>query len=267
MNGNLSDGSRRATDRDPLPLGHAIRDYLDLHELAPAGVLSSVLAVWDETVGTEIASHARPLGLHDDELVVAVDHAAWGPELAFLQEPHQCPHPALSGPKLQARPVGTTASEEGIRPVDPLPSGRNAPPVPSTNVLSLDDGTGSYEAGDITLLEGLEPVRKRPGMFIGSTANHYGLTVNDQVDERMDISLETDAAMRLLTGDYLRFKKNWELSVLAYNVGEEKIQRAIASTGSRDAWTLIRAGLSTDKDYYPRLMAAILIMRNPRTLE
>ena len=69
--------------------------------------------------------------------------------------------------------------------------------------------TASYGARDITVLEGLEPVRKRPGMFIGSTGLN-GLhhlvyeVVDNSVDEamagyctRIDVTLTSDGGCRV----------------------------------------------------------------------
>src|SRR5256885_15724919 len=77
-----------------------------------------------------------------------------------------------------------------------------------------DDGNGqrsksSYGAKDITVLEGLEPVRKRPGMYIGSTGPsglHHLVweVVDNSVDEamageatRIDVTLLADGGCRV----------------------------------------------------------------------
>src|SRR5580698_9333827 len=69
---------------------------------------------------------------------------------------------------------------------------------------------GSYGEADITILEGLEPVRKRPGMFIGSTGPsglHHLVweVVDNSVDEamagfcdRIDVALLADGGCRVV---------------------------------------------------------------------
>ena len=68
-------------------------------------------------------------------------------------------------------------------------------------------GKDSYTAKDITVLEGLEPVRLRPGMYIGSTGArglHHLIyeAVDNAVDEalagradRIDVTLHPDGSV------------------------------------------------------------------------
>jgi membrane-bound lytic murein transglycosylase D len=102
--------------------------------------------------------------------------------------------------------------------------------------------------------------------FIPSTARNYGLRVNERRDERLDVPLSTDAAMRYLLSNYLRFG-DWNLSMLAYNMGEGSVQKGIFEHGTRDAWMLIRGGVEGDKDYLARVVAAMLILKNPESVE
>ncbi len=102
--------------------------------------------------------------------------------------------------------------------------------------------------------------------FIPSTARNFGLRVDKQKDERLDVGLSTDAALRYLQANNLRFK-DWHLAALAYNMGERAVQNGMNALDSRNAWTLIRNGYEGDKDYLPKLIAAVLILRNPESVE
>ena len=102
-------------------------------------------------------------------------------------------------------------------------------------------------------------------MFIASTARTYGLRVDEQTDERLNETLLTDVAMRYLKSNELRFQ-DWLLSIMAYNMGEVKLEKAMRETGSRDAWQIVRAGYENDKTYLAKIMAAILIMKNPESV-
>jgi DNA gyrase subunit B/topoisomerase-4 subunit B len=92
--------------------------------------------------------------------------------------------------------------------------GLSAPPF--TAILIPDDSTPmarSYTAKDITVLEGLEPVRRRPGMYIGGVGlpglHHLVWEILDNaVDEAMNghasniaVTLHTDGASVTITDD------------------------------------------------------------------
>jgi topoisomerase IV subunit B len=79
----------------------------------------------------------------------------------------------------------------------------------STDLFDSAAPSGAYSAKDIEVLEGLEPVRRRPGMYIGGTderaLHHLAAEVLDNsMDEavaghasRIEISLERDGALSI----------------------------------------------------------------------
>jgi len=103
-------------------------------------------------------------------------------------------------------------------------------------------------------------------MFIQSTARRFGLIVDSQNDDRLDVAAETVAAMRLLGSLYKQYG-DWGLALLAYNAGSKQVDKAIRETGSRDVWEITAHGHENDKDYLPRVMAAVLVIKNPSVLD
>ncbi|RYD27145.1 MAG: DNA topoisomerase IV subunit B, partial [Lysobacteraceae bacterium] len=74
------------------------------------------------------------------------------------------------------------------------------------------DGDKSYSASDIEVLEGLEPVRRRPGMYIGGTdesAMHH--LVSEVLDNSMDEAVAgfaTAIDVTLEAGDWVEIRDN-----------------------------------------------------------
>ena len=101
--------------------------------------------------------------------------------------------------------------------------------------------------------------------FMPGTARIYGLTVDKDIDERLDPIRATEAAARHLGDLYRRFG-SWELSLAAYNMGYGGLLSAIRKFNTNDFFELGRyeAGIPWETTLYvPKIIAMAIVARNP----
>lgn len=101
--------------------------------------------------------------------------------------------------------------------------------------------------------------------FMGGTGRRFGLSRSGWIDERLDITASTTAALDYLGTLSRRFDGDWLLAIAAYNSGWGNVERAIARNR--------RAGRPTDVWHLPlrgethaliaRVVALSEIYRNP----
>lgn len=99
-----------------------------------------------------------------------------------------------------------------------------------------------------------------PWQFMGPTAKRFQLQANEALDERLDFTSATDAALRYLR-DLHHLFRNWTLALAAYNCGEGRVQKEIANQGAQSYYHL---SLPEETERYVyRVLAAKIILESP----
>jgi hypothetical protein len=100
-----------------------------------------------------------------------------------------------------------------------------------------------------------------PWQFIGSTGKRYKLKSDQWKDDRRNLEMSTEAAVKYLR--YLKdlFDGDWFLAMAAYNAGEERIRKQLRAQKVDDYWKLhlVRETMR----YVPRIIAAKEIYSQP----
>ena len=98
--------------------------------------------------------------------------------------------------------------------------------------------------------------------FLSATGKHYGLEINDEVDERYDIEKSTIAACRYLKDSYRKYN-SWTLSAASYNTGMGNVDNAIENQQTNDYYNMI-LHVETSR-YLFRILAYKIILSNPES--
>ncbi|MEM7256328.1 MAG: transglycosylase SLT domain-containing protein [Pseudomonadota bacterium] len=105
--------------------------------------------------------------------------------------------------------------------------------------------------------------------FIPSTAEIFGLTVNDDYDGRKDVIASTQAAIEYLRKLHTSFDGDWLLALAAYNTGPSNVRSAITrakKAGVEPTFWNLKLPRET-RNYVPRILAAVRVISSPATID
>lgn len=119
---------------------------------------------------------------------------------------------------------------------------------------------------------GFEPTARSPvgavglWQFMPETGRLYGLPQDRFVDERVDVTAETEAAADFLNDLHRRFG-SWDFAMAAYNMGYAGLVAAERKYNTNDFWALSKLEGSLPWEttlYVPKILAAAVVMKNPK---
>lgn len=177
-------------------------------------------------------------------------HRVAQPQLETV--PAQTPPMSGTGKILSAVPVqdlnGKWQRVQALRPVvEPILS-QVGIPVELAAIIVVESG------GDPTI-----PSPKGAlGLWqlMPDTARRYGLTVNAETDERLDVLKSTRAAAEYLRDLYAEFH-DWQLVLAAYNAGEHAVEQALARTKGTVFSVAEQALPAETQSYVPAVLNAL----------
>lgn len=102
-----------------------------------------------------------------------------------------------------------------------------------------------------------------PWQFIRGTGKRYGMKMSGEYDERQDL-FKASRGAAMYFRDLHNVFSSWELSLAAYNAGENGIIRRIMKHGTRDFYEMSRRKLlpSETINYVPKVLAAMYVVEN-----
>lgn len=98
--------------------------------------------------------------------------------------------------------------------------------------------------------------------FMTVTGREMGLTIDEYIDERMNIEKSTDAACKYLKRLY-NIYGDWDLALASYNTGPGRIKRVIRSSGFSNYWDLHPYIHPDTRAYVPQFIALNYLMNYP----